>query len=178
MAARRLSEMEACVLALIWLDGPVTAYALRLVFLKSPSPQWSGSAGSIYPLLARLERSRLVRSTAQSTGRRPGKLFSLSPAGRRAVQKWLEPDIPGWVAGVPPDPLRTRIGFLDALPPNQQKAFLRSAQKAVEEQLGKVLRDNHSRPAKAGFEYWTARGALLAMRARRAWLRELAQALG
>jgi hypothetical protein len=40
-----------------------------------------------------------------------------------------------------------------------------------------VLEDHRRRKAKGGFEYWVARGALLAMRAKLAWLRELAEAL-
>src|SRR5258706_3174960 len=90
MAQRKLSEMEACVLALIWSNGPSTPYALRHVFLKSPSPQWSGSAGAIYPLVKRLERAKLIRSAAYSTGRRKGKLFVLTAAGSWAVYNWLE----------------------------------------------------------------------------------------
>ncbi len=173
MAVRELSEMEASVLALIWADGPSTPYAIRQVFLKSPSPQWSGSAGSIYPLVERLERRRLIRSSVHSTGFRKGRLFSLTPAGRRALERWLDSVIPDWVAGVPPDPLRTRIRFLGALPAAKQTAFLKAAEQAVEEQLRNVLRDNRRYRAKSGFDYWMARGALLAMRARRAWLKEL-----
>lgn len=177
MAQRKLSEMEACVLALIWSDGPATPYALRQVFLKSPSPQWSGSAGSIYPLVERLERAKLIRSAAHSVGRREGKRFSLTVAGSRAIEKWLEPSVPDWVAGVPPDPLRTRIRFLGVLPVGKQKEFLSVALRSVEGHLGEMRRDYKERRARGGFEYWMARGALMAMRARRAWLREIVVAL-
>jgi DNA-binding PadR family transcriptional regulator len=177
MAQRKLSEMEACVLALIWSNGPSTPYSLRQVFLKSPSPQWSGSAGSIYPLVERLERRKLIRSAARSTGRRESKLFTLTAAGSRAIEDWLEPNVPDWVAGVPPDPLRTRIRFLGVLPLEKQKELLRVAQQSVDWHLGEMLRDYKERRAKGGFEYWMARGALMAMRARRAWLREMVMAL-
>ncbi len=173
MAKRKLSELEACVLALIWSNGPSTPYALRQVFLKSPSPQWSGSAGAIYPLLKRLERAKLVRSASHSTGRREGKLFALTAAGSRAVEIWLEPRVPDWVAGVPPDPLRTRIRFLGLLPLEKQKELLKVAHQSVEWHLLEMLSDFKKRRAKGGFEYWMARGALMAMRARRAWLREM-----
>jgi DNA-binding PadR family transcriptional regulator len=177
MAQRKLSEMEACVLALIWSNGPSTPYSLRQVFLKSPSPQWSGSAGSIYPLVERLVRRKLIRSAARSTGRRESKLFTLTAAGSRAIEDWLEPNVPDWVAGVPPDPLRTRIRFLGVLSLEKQKELLRVAQQSVDWHLGEMLRDYKERRAKGGFEYWMARGALMAMRARRAWLREMVMAL-
>ena len=177
MAQRKLSEMEACVLALIWSNGPSTPYALRQVFLKSPSPQWSGSAGAIYPLVKRLERGKLIRSAGHSTGRREGKLFTLTAAGSRAVENWLEPSVPDWVAGVPPDPLRTRIRFLGLMPVEQQKELLAVAQQSVEWHLVEMLSDYKKRRAMGGFEYWMARGAVMAMRARRAWLREMVAAL-
>src|SRR5258708_30865053 len=116
MAHRKLSEMEACVMALIWSNGSSPPYALREVFLKSPSPQWSGSAGAIYPLVKRLERGKLIRSSAHSIGRREGKLFALTAAGSRAVEKWLEPSVPDLVTGVPPAPLPTPILLLRLLP--------------------------------------------------------------
>jgi DNA-binding PadR family transcriptional regulator len=177
MAHRKLSELEACVLALIWSNSPSTPYALRQVFLKSPSPQWSGSAGAIYPLVKRLERGKLIRSAAHSTGRREGKLFALTTTGSRAVEKWLEPSVPDWVAGVPPDPLRTRIRFLGVLPLEKQKELLRVALQSVEWHLLEMLKDYKIRRAKGGFEYWMARGALMAMRARRAWLRDMVAAV-
>jgi DNA-binding PadR family transcriptional regulator len=178
MAQRQLSELEACVLALISSTGPATPYAIRQVFLKSPNPTWSGSTGSLYPLVDRLLRRKLIRATTRSTGRREGKLLTITPSGIRAVEEWLQPEMPDWVAGVPPDPLRTRIRFLDALPPAKQKAFLKSAQIAVEMHLAEMRRDYPQRRAKGGFELWMARGALLAMRARLSWLRQLARAVG
>ena len=54
-AARGLSELEAVVLGLVWSDGPCTAYAVRRTVQASLSAQWSGSAGAVYPAVARLE---------------------------------------------------------------------------------------------------------------------------
>jgi DNA-binding PadR family transcriptional regulator len=178
MPQRQPSELEACVLALISSTGPATPYAIRQVFLNSPNPTWSGSTGSLYPLVDRLIRRKLIRATAHSTGLRAGKLLTITPAGRRAVEEWLQPAQPNWVAGVPPDPLRTRIRFLASLQPAKQKAFLQSAQKAVEMHLAEMRRDYPQRRAKGGFELWMASGALSAMRARLSWLRQLVRAVG
>lgn len=178
MSLRRLSELEACILALVSSTGPATPYAIRQVFLKSPNPTWSGSTGSLYPAVERLLHRKLIRAAAHSTGRREGKLLTITPSGIRAVEEWLQPDMPDWVAGIPPDPLRTRIRFLGALPPAKQKAFLKSAQRAVERYLAEMRRDYPQRRAKGGFELWMARGALLAMRARLSWLRQLGRSVG
>ena len=45
MRTRSWSELECFVLGLIWQLGPVSAYAVRTQMQKSPSTQWSGSAG-------------------------------------------------------------------------------------------------------------------------------------
>src|ERR1700745_3373896 len=117
---KKLSEIEGCVLGLLAVDGPATPYAIRKVFLESPSPQWSGSAGTIYPLIERLLRRKLIRSKICFTGKRRGRTISLPTAGSRALGLWLSIPIPEWVAGVPPAPLRTRVRFLGAISPNQR----------------------------------------------------------
>src|SRR5215467_12118551 len=81
VAANKLSEIEACVLALVSVDGPATPYAIRKVFLNSPNPQWSGSAGTIYPLIERLRLRKFIRTTVFRTGRRRGNRISLTSAG-------------------------------------------------------------------------------------------------
>lgn len=176
-ARDKLSEIEACVLALVSVDGPATPYAIRKVFLRSPSPQWSGSAGTIYPLIERLLRRKLIRSKVCLTGKRRGHQISLTPAGSRALKNWLAVPIPEWVAGVPPDPLRTRIRFLGAINRKQQRAFLRDAHRRTQAHLRAVEADCERRRPKGGFPYLIARGALLSMQSRCAFLQELAEEL-
>lgn len=174
----KLSELEGCVLGLFWSDGPCTPYAIRQVFLNSPSPHWSGSAGAIYPLVRRLERRRLLRSETRATGRRPSRLYALTPAGTRALQTWLSPPLPEVAVGVPPDPLRTRLRVLEALPPARRRAFLADARSRLRQHLRLVQADCRKRHASGDrFSYLMARGALHQMRAREAWLREVARAM-
>src|SRR5262249_55003786 len=117
MAIRSITELEGCVLGVLWAEGPCTAYVVRQQFRTSPSPHWSGSAGAIYPLLSRLEQRRLVQSNAAHTGRRASKLYHVTTQGCRALRRWIGPKVSEWVAGVPADPLRTRLRFLGALSP-------------------------------------------------------------
>lgn len=173
----QLSEIEACVLALVSVDGPSTPYAIRKVFLDSPSPQWSGSAGTIYPLIERLLRRRLIRSKLCLTGKRRGHQISLTAAGSQALRQWLALPIPEWVAGVPPDPLRTRVRFLCAISANRQKAFLRNAHQRTQAHLRAVEADCELKRAKDKFQYLMARGALLSMQSRCAFLQEVAEVL-
>jgi len=173
-----LSEIEACVLGLISLDGPATPYAIRKVFLTSPNPQWSGSAGTIYPLMQRLLRRKMIRSEVCVTGKRRGHRISLTASGSRAFERWLLVPIPEWVAGVPPDPLRTRIRFLGMIGGKQRRQFLQQAYRRAQAHLAAVKADCRRKRAKGGYEYLMARGAFLSMQSRCAFLQEVAKSAG
>jgi DNA-binding PadR family transcriptional regulator len=173
---RELSEIEGCVLAVAWAEGPSTPYAIRRVFLDSPSPQWSGSAGTIYPLVKRLKQRRLIRSETRSIGKRRGSYISVTPAGLRALQRWLSASAHDFVVGVPPDPLRTRVRFFGALAPDAQRELVVKAYRQASNHLHLVEQDCRRHPP-GTFEFLTARGALLSMRSRCAFLEEVADAL-
>ena len=115
---RPLTELEGSVLGLVWARQPCTPYRVRREFTDSPSPHWSGSAGAIYPLMERLETAGLLRSVAHTTGARGSRLYRITPAGRRALERWVGPPVPDEVAGVPPDPIRMRIASMEVLPPD------------------------------------------------------------
>ena len=174
----QLSEIEGCVLGLLSVDGPATPYSIRKTFLQSPNPQWSGSAGTIYPLIERLLRRTLIRSKLCLTGKRRGQRISVTASGLRALEQWLSVPIPDWVAGVPPDPLRTRVRFLSALSDTQQRVFLQNAHQRTQAHRLMVEADCERKRGKGGLQYLMARGALLSMQSRSAFLQEVADALG
>ena len=177
-AAPRLSELEACVLGLVWSEGPCTAYQVHRTLKASPSPHWSGSAGAIYPVFRRLEERALLLTRPVRRGRREGKECRLSPAGRRALREWLGPPLPGWVVSLPIDPLRTRLRFLGALSPSRRRTFLAEARAAVAADIATIEADcRRLRTADDPFPHAMARGALHLARARRAWLEEVAGAI-
>jgi DNA-binding PadR family transcriptional regulator len=173
-ASRGLSELEGAVLGLVWSCAPCTPYEIRREFQISPSPFWSGSAGAIYPLMGRLEKRGLLCAEPRVTGRRRGRQYVLTPAGLQALRAWIGPPLPAWVLGVPMDALRTRVEFLGALSRGRREAFLIS----VETELSSYIRvvERHCRRAmregKAA-DHLSARGALLMLRARRLWFREV-----
>jgi DNA-binding PadR family transcriptional regulator len=175
----KLSELEGAVLGVVWADGPCTAYAVRRTFKDSLSPQWSGSAGAIYPLLDRLRQRGLLRSKRRPGDRRGGRLWRPTAAGLRALRQWLAPPLPDWVIGVPVDALRTRLQFLGALSPARRAAFLQDARTGLQDHIVEVEKDcRTSRGGPDPYHHLVARGALAMVRARRAWLKEVARALG
>jgi DNA-binding PadR family transcriptional regulator len=166
------TELEGCVLGIVWERGPCTAYVIRTVFLESLSPYWSGSAGSIYPLVARLEARGLIAARVEPRGGRSRKELSITSEGA-AVHAWLYP-LPEWTGQVPVDPVRTRMFFLGALAPEAQEAFLADAE--TKARAGAVsLREEHEAALRKG-ESWEARatrGAIRVQEARIEWLAEV-----
>jgi DNA-binding PadR family transcriptional regulator len=174
--ARPLTELEGTALGVLWTRQPCTPYQVRREFLDSPSPHWSGSAGAIYPLVVRLERAGLVTSAAHATGSRRSRRYRVTPAGRRALIRWMGPPVGDDVVGVPPDPLRARIALLALFPPAQQQAYLRQ----VEVGLGEMIERSRAYESKIVGDPYTARmsrGAIAMQATRLEWIRALRRTL-
>jgi len=177
--ARRLSELEAVVLGLVWSDGPCTAYAVRRTVQASLSAQWSGSAGAVYPAVARLEQRGLICCRDQATGQRRSQALEITAKGNRALADWLRPPIDPDTLGIPPDPLRVRLRFLELLRPADRTAFLDEAIAAVVTTVDRVQKDVRcARDAgDSPFRVAMALGALNATRARLKTLKQLKASL-
>ena len=118
---RTLTELEGAALGAVVRDGPCTSYAVKELFRASPSEFWSGSAGSIYPLMKRLEQRGLVASESGSTGRRGHRTYRATAKGRRAFKRWMTDAERAAAMGF--DPLRTRLVFMDQLSASARTEF-------------------------------------------------------
>lgn len=89
MAERALTDFEQVLLG--WIAaGPQSAYDLKKLFSATPASAYQPSPGALVPALHRLERRGHLRVTADySPGRRPRRLYHLSPSGRRLHGAWL-----------------------------------------------------------------------------------------
>jgi DNA-binding PadR family transcriptional regulator len=174
----RLSELEGCVLGLVWLLGPCTTYAVRRTFVQSPSSQWSGSAGAIYPLVRRLGQRRLLRARPYTTGARKSCHYELTAEGRHRLIAWLGPPFSKDVAGIPPDPIRTRVSFVEALPHRRRRSFFSAVEESLHDQIERTERECRENRTKGHtIDYLVSRGALLTAEARLTWIREAKAAL-
>ncbi len=170
---RKLSELEGAVLGVVFQHGPLTPYQVRKVFAHSPNPHWSASAGSIYPLIQRLARQRLLSSRSHTTGARKGLKYSLTAAGRQVLRGWIMEAEHEKIATTS-DLIRLRVFFLGVLRPAEQRKF-------VDHMIAKItavreLDERYCREklaAKNTYSYLGGRGALLMSGARLAWLREI-----
>lgn len=171
MAGRSLSELESFVLGLVWQLGPCSAYELRRHMQGSPSTQWSGSAGAVYPLVRRLERRGLLKGQLRKTGKRARREFRITSAGLTRLRAWLGPPFSPDVVTVAYDPLRARARFLGTLSPRQRKAWVRGARQVLDG-VEKKLRNWHTRYDGALSESAAAmaHSAELELRARRQWI--------
>src|SRR5262245_66117306 len=102
-------------------------------------------------------------------------LYALAAAGDRALLRWLGPPLSPLTLGTPPDPIRTRVGFLGLLPPTARGAFLAEAAAGLRRQLARLAA---ARESSDPFDRWAVRGSYLMTEARLAWVCELAAALG
>jgi DNA-binding PadR family transcriptional regulator len=123
MPVRRLTELEGALLGAIKKRGPVTAYRLRRMFLDSPSLEWSGSAGAIYPAIRRLAKCNLVRAGRVRDGR-GGRRHSLTSKGNHALTVWLCDANRAASPGI--DPFRGRAGLWSTLAAPRRKSLMRS----------------------------------------------------
>ena len=113
----------------------MSAYAVRQVFLVSQSDEWSGSAGAVYPAIARLRKARLIAAVAQKDGRGT-KALSPTDAGIVAHDDWLC-DV-ARAAGPGSDPFRTRAPSWAKLPAARRRALIAALIVEIERQYDVV----------------------------------------
>lgn len=110
-------------------EPALSAYAVRRIFQVSLSAEWSGSAGAVYPALARLKTAKLIAGREQDDAR--GTVtFTLTAAGLAAHDAWLC-DV-ARAAGPGSDPFRTRAALWRELPAGKRRALMQSLKKEIE----------------------------------------------
>ena len=177
MSMRKLSELEGAVLGVTSLDEPLTPYQIRKVFERSPNPHWSASAGSIYPLVERLARHRLLSARAHVIGQRRGMKYSLTASGRKVLRSWILDAKHDKLVGIS-DLLRLRFRFLSELKRTEQRRFIVAMIHKMTEEVKKIEADSRRKSSSHDdYSYLTARGALLMARARLTWLQEVRKRL-
>jgi DNA-binding PadR family transcriptional regulator len=163
---------------MIGIKGPCTTYALRREFMDSPSQYWSASSGAVYPLVLRLKKRGLIRVERKTRDDREGSLYVMTPAGSRALIKWLGTlDAPA-VISVPPDPLRNRIAFFGLLAPETRREYLTKSIRELTSCVERV-QAHTAREKTAGktFDHLVSAGAQRMIESRLAWLLEVVRVL-
>jgi DNA-binding PadR family transcriptional regulator len=88
------ASLEHAMLGLVAELPGITGYDIAKVFALSMQHYWHAHQGQIYPTLDRMERAGLIRSRELIQRGRPNKrVFTIAPAGARALVQWLESPI-------------------------------------------------------------------------------------
>jgi PadR family transcriptional regulator AphA len=148
--------------------GPQTGYRLAKSFAGSLDYAWSASRSQIYPELAHLRESGLIRQTA--SGPRGSKVYEVTPAGLTELRRWLretEPD-----RGGRNEPL-LRIFLLWLLERDEASAYLRRERELLQLELdeleGIAAEDDPQTPASKAAALALEHG-LRVLRARIGWV--------
>lgn len=141
-ASQALTELEGAALSVIDGLGACTPYQVRQNFLSSRSREWSGSAGAVYPAMRRLHAAGLLRAK-ETRDARGSVRFSLSAAGKKAFEAWLEDLERACGSGL--DPFRCRADYWDTLPAVDRRELLQALVRKLERKL-KMLLDLYDRP--------------------------------
>lgn len=173
------TELELLVLGVVAKFGPLTPYAVRRHFATSPTPSFSSSAGTIYPVLGRLAADGLLLAREGARGRQARRTYRISAAGRRAHLAWLfatdEAASSEALFSAPHDPLRRRLYFLGLLPRTEQRRFLDHALARLAEELARQERyaAGYAPTGPTRYSRLAAEGLLATSRARLEWLRSV-----
>jgi len=175
MTIRMLTELEGVCLGLVRRHEPCTAYRVRQELKAAPSSHWQASAGSVYPLLTRLEAKKLVAKTSDAADGRGRTLLRITRRGQAALTQWLlmgkEPEVISSMT----DPIRSRMFFLNVLSAAQQTAYLDELISEMEYYLSRTK--DHLGTLTADDDlcaFLGSQGAVKIAEARLEWLREVA----
>jgi DNA-binding PadR family transcriptional regulator len=130
-----LTELEGAVLTEIAHRGNHTSFRVRRAFERSPSSSWSGSAGAVYPAIARLIRAGLIEAEPVSSNRGT-RLLSLTDAGCAALERWFCDADAACTIGA--DPFRLRAGLWNTLDDTRRREVIATMKAAVIAEMAKL----------------------------------------
>jgi PadR family transcriptional regulator, regulatory protein AphA len=113
--------------------GPQTGYGLAKSFAGSLNYAWPASRSQIYPELARLRESGLIRQTA--SGPRSSKVYETTPKGLSELRHWLRETEPERLGRNEP---LLRIFLLWLLEHDEAEAYLRRERELLQLELDEL----------------------------------------
>jgi DNA-binding PadR family transcriptional regulator len=121
---------------------PLSGYEIAKLFDGELRNVWTAKHSQIYPELARLSEEGLIRQSA--TGPRRRKTYTITPAGKSLLKKWLtetEPDRSYRHEAM------LRVAFLWLLEPQQAADYLRREEEFHRAQLAVFKEVHRIRPS-------------------------------
>lgn len=165
-----LTDLEAAAVGCVIATDSCTAHFIRTRFRVSSTSRFSNSAGSIYPLMQRLEKRGLLSSKLRREGKRNVRYYSANPQARRALKQWLTPP-DDQLALLSIDPLRTRMLYLELLTPRQRAAWLDEIENGLKQSLSNIQESHADQTSPTTFVELAFENAHLTSLARLEWIR-------
>jgi DNA-binding PadR family transcriptional regulator len=110
--------------------GARSGYDIKAAVDASTRFFWTISPAQIYPTLQRIERAGLARGRSEPRGRRPRRIYELTPKGEEALVEWLRRDEPlTWELR---DSGTLKFFFADALEPAEAAELLAAIRRRSE----------------------------------------------
>jgi len=101
---------------------PFSGYEMKKLFSESTALYWSGNSNQVYPALVGLRKDGLVVSEVRQQGNYPpGKVYSLTDAGREELREWTasDPTVPQIRS-----PFLTQLAWADQLDDETLRSLL------------------------------------------------------
>jgi DNA-binding PadR family transcriptional regulator len=165
-----LTELEGAVLSEIHHRANRTAFQVQRAFRSSPSTEWSGSAGAVYPAIRRLIEGGLIAATPMAGGRK-AQALEVTCAGISALTAWACD--PGRAAGVGLDPFRLRSGIWRTLSDAERRSALEAVAAEIRRDLARQGADDADTVERTRDEL-----AVRLQRGRLEWIAEELKTLG
>jgi DNA-binding PadR family transcriptional regulator len=128
---------------------PMSGYDIKRAFDRSLATYWNAGNSQIYTTLKALAGRKLVSSeTIQQEGRPNRRVYSLTPAGRAALDAWLAEPVPSRFTK---DEFLTRLFFCGQTSDATALRHLEEHEDALHAQLAdmeRALRDYGDRPSR------------------------------
>ena len=159
-----LTELEGAILSEIYHCGSDTAFAVTRAFEKSPSLEWRGSAGSVYPAIKRLTAGGRLRGVPRNDGRK-SIILQLTDSGIAALNSWVRDAERAISPGI--DPFRLRSGIWCTMPPAERQKTLSAVAAKLREQ---IAAESNANPYSSAVEEERRLVALAQQQARLAWV--------
>ena len=168
---RKLSELEGVSLGTVFKYQPCTAYRVRCELKDAPSSYWRASAGSLYPLLTRLQDEGLIATELDENDGRGRKLLRVTALGRKSLKEWIMVGIEQGLISSVTDPIRSRAFFLNVLGRHKQIEYLDELISRMENYLSETRAYLETKSKTDDlYEYLGSLGAMKVTAARLDWL--------
>jgi len=168
MINKSVTDLEAMIIGSVVKSPDRTRYSVRMVFQRSLSGYWSGSAGAVYPAVDRLIARKFLKESPSGTASRPSKSLVATKAGQRQLAEWMNDTSGPALALI--DPLRVKINFLDIVHSNDEVAWLESVEDSLRENLNAIVALTKEQSGDR-LDEMISRGMIATSKAQLSWIR-------